>query len=167
MHNPYFYEVENERKRLVLWANLQDASLIIGKSSDPQDCDGGESLMLIVCCLWKWISPFSIYGNTTLVALCFWQLRVMVLLARGKIWLPSVGSAEFIVDQSKNKLINPQGPLEAPFSLLRTNEKSPEKKSWFRPICYSFLVVPIMSFDGYLKSKYRNKHLALWRNPKP
>jgi hypothetical protein len=45
------YVGENERKRLVLWANLDDASLIFGESSDPQDCDGGESLILVVCCL--------------------------------------------------------------------------------------------------------------------
>jgi hypothetical protein len=81
------YVGENERKRLVLWANLHNASLIYGESRDQQDCDGGESLMLVACCLWKWISPFSAYGNATLVALCFWQLRVIELLARGKIWL--------------------------------------------------------------------------------
>jgi len=53
----------------------------------------------------------------------------MGLLAKGKIWLPRVGSGEFMGDQRKDKLINPKGPLAAPFSLLRTNEKSPEKKS--------------------------------------
>jgi hypothetical protein len=47
------YVGENERKRLVFWANLHNASLIFGESSDPQDCDGVESLMLVVCCLWN------------------------------------------------------------------------------------------------------------------
>ncbi len=135
------YVGENERKRLVLRSNLHDASLIFGESSDPQDCDGGESLMLVVCCLWKWISPFSAYGNTTLVALCFWQLRVMGLLARGKIWLPRVGSGEFMGDQRKDKLINPKGPLATPFSLLRTNEKSPEKEELIQTYFILFLII--------------------------
>jgi len=45
----------------------------------------------------------------------------------GKIWLPRVGLGEFMGDQRKDKLINPKGPLATPFSLLRTNDKSPEK----------------------------------------
>jgi hypothetical protein len=52
----------------------------------------------------------------------------MGILAKGKIWLPRVGSGEFMGDQRKDKLINPKGPLAAPFSLLRTNDKSPEQK---------------------------------------